>query len=437
MKYLKQVNWNLLAVVILLMVLFMPVIPVSAASNITNAEYYGVISVSNNGTSNTTVSSNITNLYGTNLIASGYCNAGANDTVIRSSSGVDVAWMPGYSSNASMVFTGDMEANSYESFILYSGNVTGGKIRYFPAAAGMTTPFNASLNLGSNWTIEIKGYFNNAVGLPTNRWVFRDVTANDIMLNNLGQVVATSWIGFGLTSALSTGEHTIRVSEDGVNAYLDIDGVNVDTDPCVAVPATGNDRYSCYNGTMSYVEYQKIWVGGNLRQHITWDYGTTFTDKSGTGNNATPTFAVDSSDADVSGNMTLFLPVAEARAPAYSLSDAPDFLTTTPAMNGTFSTAVAPTFPGAAVITAIAATSGTPVQLPFLLIATFIILACSITLSWAMRRFGPGSNFIKLVAVAVMMGIMVGLKVFDVWMVLFFVIIAVAISMGSKQQSWG
>lgn len=201
--------------------------------------------------------------------------------------------------------------------------------------------------------------------------------------------------------------------------------------------ANSNNYASFQNNCMPYVEYQKIAINGIPRQYVSWEYATTFTDKTGNSQNATPAFEVDSTDADVHGEMSLFLPVTEARAPAYTLSGAPSFITTTPGMSGNFTVTVSPPFPGANIVTDMATASSTPAQLPFHIIAGFIILTLSVLVGWMMRQYGQASTFVKLFVVAVLMGIAVALKVYDVWMVLIYFFIGLAFAMGSKQPSWG
>jgi len=90
------------------------------------------------------------------------------------------------------------------------------------------------------------------------------------------------------------------------------------------------------------------------------------------------------------------------------------------------------------VIKALADATGTPAQLPLLIIAVFIILATSLSVSAIMRQHGSGSLLAKMVAIAALMGIFVALGNFaiDFWMILIFLIIAIAVAFASRQLGW-
>ena len=75
---------------------------------------------------------------------------------------------------------------------------------------------------------------------------------------------------------------------------------------------------------MPYMDYLKISVNGVLKQHITWQPAATFTDLSGNGNHATPTWD-STSDPDLSAEFRNYRPVAVA-APIISGSDTPSLI---------------------------------------------------------------------------------------------------------------
>jgi hypothetical protein len=187
---------------------------------------------------------------------------------------------------------------------------------------------------------------------------------------------------------------------------------------------------------MPYVEYYKVWHGTTLVQDISWEYGTTFTDASGYRHDATPTFRTTSSDADVSATPSTFQPVSEARAPASSLSGASPFITSVPPITGSFTTDTTSTFPGAQIIQELADATGTPSQLPLTIVAGFIILAFSLLVSALMRERGGASLIVKSALIACLMGICVATTTMDFWMIIFFVIFAIAFAMGSQQRGW-
>lgn len=153
MKKLSQIT----IVVLILAILATPII--ALASSIENARYYATILISNNSTATTNIATTA-NISTTNFIDGGYLNSSANNCVMRTSSGADIAFMPGYTPDANpwCLWVPSIGANSYLNYILYTANSTGGKIRYFPGAGGMATADNATLELSDNFTIEQKGF---------------------------------------------------------------------------------------------------------------------------------------------------------------------------------------------------------------------------------------------------------------------------------------
>jgi len=102
------------------------------------------------------------------------------------------------------------------------------------------------------------------------------------------------------------------------------------------VPDNSNDWVDFQNDSAPYVEYIKRYVGGNLVQHIEWEYSETFTDLSGNGNDATPTFRENSSDPDVTTTLISFAPlelsrISEADSSEWGtmMEDPPDMPSTT------------------------------------------------------------------------------------------------------------
>jgi len=226
--------------------------------------------------------------------------------------------------------------------------------------------------------------------------------------------------------------------------YISIDGVEQDYVwvPGISVPDNDNDWTDAQAAVMPYVETVKKWVDGILVQSIAWEYGATFTDLSGNGNDATPTFRTASSDADVSAVMASFLPIEEAKAPDYVLSQALPFIDAD-ALTGNITAPITITppvggFPLAGVIAAVANATSTPAQLPLLIIAAFIILAASLVMSATLRKSGSGTLLVKIITITAFMGIFIALQNFgvDFWMLLIFLIMSIAIAMASRQLGW-
>jgi len=96
------------------------------------------------------------------------------------------------------------------------------------------------------------------------------------------------------------------------------------------------------------------------------------------------------------------------------------------------------TFPLAGVITAVVNATSTPPQLPLLIIAVFVILACSLFVSTTMRRYGSGNLIPKIIAITAVMGIFIAMRNFgiDFWMLVLFLGLAVPLAIASRQSVW-
>ncbi len=87
-----------------------------------------------------------------------------------------------------------------------------------------------------------------------------------------------------------------------------------------AVTKNSNNWTSCSANTTPYVEYQDIYVSGELRQHIVWQDAAIFLDSTTYHNNATPTFPT-ASTSGLSATLNSFGPVASAQASASLTSE--------------------------------------------------------------------------------------------------------------------
>lgn len=137
------------------------------ASDISNAKYYGVIVATNNSTAATVVSTNVSGLNTTEMIAQGWLNSSANNCAIRNSSGADVPFMPGYGTNPWDLFITSIGNYSQLSYTFYTDNATGGTLAYFPTPTGMSVNDTALMEPSSNFTDSFTGYIDmTQVGYP-------------------------------------------------------------------------------------------------------------------------------------------------------------------------------------------------------------------------------------------------------------------------------
>ncbi len=262
------------------------------------------------------------------------------------------------------------------------------------------------------------------------------------------------WLTASLTVNAAASYLRIVIFNSGVDDNVFIDGASLVTGSTITqttsgevkcVDATGVSVANTANNYTTFTNYvvpyagensfQKIYINGVLQQEVEWSYGVaTFTDLSGNGHDMIPTFRTDSSDTDVFTTLTLFSPIEEAKAPSYALTTGTSSFITGGTMSGCFSTTVSPTFPGADIFVDIATAGSVPVQLPLMIVSCVGILIISLLSSWITRRFGNGNVFVKVILIGCLMGILVGVKVYDFWMIMAFGILAVALAMASQQR---
>lgn len=258
--------------------------------------------------------------------------------------------------------------------------------------------------------------------------------ATDIYYADEGTGTTLTSVGTSANDGLVSGANTWEVSQRSFYFTILVDGSLGE-----GVRGSANITVGTANWTiarpaaMPYMTYSSISVFGIESGNWTWEYAATFTDGTGNGNTGFPTFRTLTTSENVSANLTSFRPISEAQAPSFVLGVTGDFITS-PNMTANFTTVVNPVYPGASVIEDISATQGTPAQLPFTVLAGIGILGISLTLSWAMRRLGTESLWVKGLVIVILMAVFVALRQLDFWMILFFSILGIAIIFASKQR---
>jgi len=214
------------------------------------------------------------------------------------------------------------------------------------------------------------------------------------------------------------------------------------------VPDNANDYISFTNGVMPYVEYQEITIGGVQKQYVDWEYGSTFTDSSGSGHWATPTFRTVTSDLNVTAAMTGLFPVTEAKTSAFTLGGITDILTTDPSSIPQMYTELDVTrIPAGAGINAILNEADVPQALwwfPFLF-GIIIILGLLAYGATTMRIYqgmvtnngDMGSLLLMCVIIEALLAVFGIMNPIPFWPAILFPIPALAIMLSTKHQSVG
>jgi hypothetical protein len=134
---------------------------VAFASDITDAQYETVITVTNNSTTDYSGIAGNLILSVPDMISNGMLNASGSDVTIQRSGAVDVPFMPGYSTNPWCVFVPTSYSQTVQNYNMYHGGVTGGPIRYFPDTPGMTITDDATLEPGNIFKYTFKNIYLN------------------------------------------------------------------------------------------------------------------------------------------------------------------------------------------------------------------------------------------------------------------------------------
>lgn len=182
-----------------------------------------------------------------------------------------------------------------------------------------------------------------------------------------------------------------------------------------------------------YIIAANVTVNGTCGGSWAWEYDSTFTDLSGNGNDATPSFRTTTTDADVTAELLSLTPVSEADAPAFTMDDPTGWISTNTTASSNFTTTLTPTFPGADIITDAATAGETPAQVPILIISSVAMLGITLTSAHFMRKSNSISIFVTIIITVAGLGILVAVHVVDSWMFRLFLMIAIAIGMMSTR----
>ncbi len=199
------------------------------AADITGTTYRGQLTITNNSTAANNTAGIFT-LSTPSLIDGSMIATNASDGAILNTSLVDSVFMPG--ANATLpwcLFVPSIGDYSSINNYLYTGNVTGGKLRYFPGDTGLAVSDDASLEIGDNGTVTVSGFVDTDNG--TDKYI---VDKADAL-----RVYVSPFISGNITADINSPFFTDNFSAD---AWTDTGagfGVN-----------TGNSRieYNCIRG---------------------------------------------------------------------------------------------------------------------------------------------------------------------------------------------
>jgi hypothetical protein len=220
------------------------------------AAYYAVLTVTESlGNSYTELAMNMT-LDVQTLVDEGFIAADGTDTRVTDS---DYNVLPHMLADDRLMWTGNVTANTSQQFIFWAGQTA---LTSFPVITGhdgyVTVNDTADLEPGNGYVFQIVGYVdmtatNGSIIYKPGACSLNRTSASNLTWNVVG---GNSLVATGVT----TGYHTIVVTNDGANMTMDIDTVQQDIDTASAVPDTANDWQLFHSNIMPYVYYYDQWV---------------------------------------------------------------------------------------------------------------------------------------------------------------------------------
>lgn len=242
------------------------------------------------------------------------------------------------------------------------------------------------------------------------------------------------------TNVTAGYEYDVLYSANTTHSRLYIDSVLKDSAIVSAIPNT-SANWTFGGDATPYIERMYISKNGVTTGNWTWTYGENFTDLSVYGNTGLPSFRSVTSSANVSAEFLDFRAISTAVGPAYAVSGAPDFVSSNVTTSGNFTTgnATASTRPGSGLIDEASAAAGVPNTWLYGILSILFLALAGLAISAMERNFGSGQGtiFVRLGLAIIVIGIMVTFKIFDWWMLIFYLFIALAPAIQSTGWSIG
>ena len=211
---------------------------------------------------------------------------------------------------------------------------------------------------------------------------------------------------------------------------IEIDGaIEGSDDGNVSVPANANDWDFLLNGSVPFLESQEIIISSTQQQFIEWENNeTTFTDASGQGHDATPTFRNVTSNLDVTAELISFVPVAPAVASNITILAPSDMIGPVVEPSELFNETVDTGIPGVPFIEDVMAPTGIPSIMFY--VPLLMLLLCIVGLV-----VGKFSLLAQLIVMTIIIFAAAGIGV-PAWIGLIFLLDGLAFVLASKQFGW-
>ena len=160
-----------------------------------------------------------------------------------------------------------------------------------------------------------------------------------------------------LSIAVTGNDSVATLTGNSTSSSLTVGASNVATTN-FTIPNTSSNWLFNTNNAMPYIEYIKIYVGGNLKGYWSWQYASTFTDQSGNGNTMTPTFRTNGT-TNITASVISQAPTSTSTGPADNVTGGVTIIGSVPTAPGIFASGVG-SYPMKGELTAMATSTRIP-----------------------------------------------------------------------------
>ena len=231
-------------------------------------------------------------------------------------------------------------------------------------------------------------------------------------------------------TGVSSDEYAVKTTADTIDLKIFIDGIEKASVALAGafVPNNAFNWTFLQNNSVPFLESQVITINNTIRQIIEWQNSeTVFTDSSGFGNDAFPTFRNVTSNLDVTMELIAFVPVSPAVASNFSISAPSDMIGPVIEPSALYNETVGP-IPGAPFIEDVMAGAGIPTTMFY--VPLLLLGLCIVGLV-----VGKFSLLAQLIIMAIIIFAAGGIGV-PAWIGLLFIIVGLAPVLASRQAGW-
>ncbi len=311
--------------------------------------------------------------------------------------------------------------NANTSAVCNGGNFVIGN-RTLASTNGFTgTIFNVTVGTDDLTLAEENAlYTGTAPPDATDYWTIDEGAGNSITSYGSSANTGTKGADATWTTSTYTSGQTGRLYEFGMQVNTSTAFVRYIYGASIA--PTANNWVTSENYTMPYIEYQRISVNGTAQQYVSWQLSPTFTDATGHGNNATPSFR-STGTTNVTAALVDYAPVHPPAASPSTWGGAGSMVAGAPTMPPQMFTELAITLPLADAVNVLLDWAAVPRAFFWFPVCMFQVVALGFLAYWISRK----TPIAQLVTQAIAIAGFALAGVWTFWMVPIYVFMAVTV----------